>query len=86
MHTAFFCAIKQTTRQVQGAALVVWGSFVAPFATAQQAFAGTNADQHLRQIMRAAGVYGAVKFLRGPVLATLRRPPFPARDLVSDNG
>lgn len=62
----------------------MWGSFVAPFATAQQAFAGTNADQHLLQIMRVAGAYGAVKFLRGPVLATLRRPPFPARDLVSE--
>lgn len=63
--------------------MVVWASFAAPFASAQQAFATTNADQHVQVLMDAAGANGAVKFLRGPVLATLRRPPFPARSVVS---
>lgn len=63
--------------------MLVWASFAAPFASAQQAFATTNADEHVQALIEAATTNGAVKFLRGPVLATLRRPPFPARNLVS---
>lgn len=66
--------------------MMVWASFVAPFAAGQQAFAETNADKHLQDIVNAAGAHGAVRFLRGPVLSTLRRPPFPARDMVGRLG
>ena len=65
---------------------MVWASFVAPFAAGQQAFAETNADKHLRDIVSAAGARGAVRLLRGPVLSTLRRPPFPGRDQVGRVG
>ena len=66
--------------------MMVWASFVAPFAAGQQAFAETNADKHLRDIVSAAGARGAVRLLRGPVLSTLRRPPFPGRDQVGRVG
>lgn len=66
--------------------MMVWATFVAPFAAGQQAFAETNADKHLRDIVSAAGGHGAVRFFRGPVLSTLRRPPFPARDMVGRVG
>ncbi|CAM9536402.1 unnamed protein product [Pylaiella littoralis] len=69
-------------RQVQGAVMLVWASFVVPFASAQLPFANTNADEHLQVLMDTAGTNGAIKFLRGPVLATLRRPPFPSRSLT----
>lgn len=72
--------------QVQAAVMMVWATFVAPFAAGQQAFAETNADKHLRDIVSAAGGHGAVRFFRGPVLSTLRRPPFPARDMVGRVG
>lgn len=63
---------------------MIWGSFVSPFAQAQQAFADIiNSESHLKDIVNAAGAKGAVKFLRGEVLTTLRRPPFAAQDLVS---
>ena len=60
---------------------------MAPSAAAKLAF-GTkaHADAHLRKVVISANTNGAVKFLRGPVLATLRRPPFPTRDLVGDEG
>eukprot|EP00903_Cladosiphon_okamuranus_P015217 g14064.t2 len=69
-------------QQVQAAVMLVWASFAAPFALAQQAFATTNADQHVQALIEAAGTNGAIKFLRGAVLSTLRRPPFPARSLA----
>ena len=71
---------------MQAVVIMVWATFVAPFAAGQQAFAETNADKHLRDIVSAAGSHGAVGFLRGPVLSTLRRPPFPARDMVGRVG
>lgn len=68
---------------MQASALAVWVTFVAPFAAGKETFAATvNAEKHIKDVAASASAYGAVKFLRGPVLATLRRPPFPTRDLV----
>ncbi|CAM9538956.1 unnamed protein product [Ascophyllum nodosum] len=77
------CNRKWDHVQVQGVVLAIWSTFMAPSAAAKLAF-GTkaHADAHLRKVVISANTNGAVKFLRGPVLATLRRPPFPTRDLT----
>ncbi|CAM9948561.1 unnamed protein product, partial [Ectocarpus sp. 13 AM-2016] len=76
------CSREWDHSQVQGAVMMVWASFIAPFASGGQTVADTDADKQLRQVMAAAAVNGAVKFLRGPVLTVLRRPPFAARSVA----
>lgn len=66
--------------------MMVWASFIAPFASGGQTVGDTDADKQLQQVMGATTVNGAVKFLRGPVLTVLRRPPFAARTVVRFGG
>lgn len=64
--------------------MVVWGAFLAPFARNQQPFAGkSDIPGFLKDLMDLGTMRGVVKFLRGEVLTTIRRPPFAVSDPVS---